>query len=80
MEKTKEYWKWFLQTSMIVGMPVTLMIVIIGAQSFFFTGSCYTIGAYCEYALGSDRTADAIQAMLDSNPGKDMVMVPRGRK
>lgn len=74
MEKTKEYWKWFLQTSMIVGMPVTLMLVIMGGQTFFFTGTCYTVGYYCEHALGAENTVDAVKEILDANPGKSLII------
>lgn len=79
MEKAKQYFIWFMQTSQIIGVPVTLIILILAAQSIFYTGACYTTDYYCEYALGADKTAEAIQTMLDANPGKDMIMKPRGR-
>ena len=77
MEKCKTWLKWFLQTSMIVGIPVTALGVLLFIQYATFTFTCYSAGYYCEYAFGADRTAEAIQALLDANPGKDMYMKPR---
>lgn len=72
----KRVWVWYLQTSMLVGLPVAFFLILGTVQGFVFTGSCFAVGKYCEYAWSADRTAEAIQAFLDANPGRDLAMPP----
>lgn len=48
----RQWGKWYLQTSMLIGMPIVLALVLIGAQRFFFTFTCYTATFQCQYAFG----------------------------
>jgi len=73
-EKAKASWKWYYQTSALVGMPIVLMLLAIGIQKLVFTGTCQIGGYNCEYAFGSsDGMAQYMGELLESNPGVDIV-------
>lgn len=80
MEKVKTFWKWYIQTSALVGIPVVFLLLVMGVQKFVFTATCQLGGYQCEYALGAtDAMTEYMGDLLASNPGKDIVVKPRGK-
>lgn len=56
---------WFLQTSTIVGVPVTFYLLSAGVQKATFTFTCEMIGYECESAIGaSSAVHDYINGLL----------------
>lgn len=73
MEKMKGAYRWFLTTSMLVGMPVVLLLVLLGIQKFAFTTTCYVANYRCEYAIGANGgMADYMGELLAANPDVDI--------
>lgn len=80
MERLHGAFRWFKITSMLIGAPVVMLLVLVGAQKFLFTTICYAAGTKCEYAIGaSDGMAQYMGDLLDANPGADIVARPRRR-
>jgi hypothetical protein len=78
MDKIKIAWKWYVQTSALVGIPVVFLLLTIGIQKFVFTATCQLAGYQCEYAIGAtDAMTEYMGDLLASNPGKDIVVQPR---
>lgn len=77
-DKIKAGFRWYCQTSMLIGMPIVLLLILVGAQKLFFTGTCHVAGMGCEYSLGAtDAMAAYMGDLLDANPGMDIVAEPR---
>lgn len=58
-EKIKSGFKWYCQTSMLVGMPITLLICLMFVEKTLFTGTCWLAEYKCENSIG------ATSAMLE---------------
>lgn len=43
---------------MLVGMPITLVLIIVAIERFAFTFTCYTAAYKCEYALGAQSGSE----------------------
>ena len=72
--------KWFMQTSTIVGIPVTLILSMLFVQKVFFTTTCTVIGWRCEYSIGAtDAMAEYMGQLLAANPNMDIVAKPKNK-
>lgn len=47
----KAFWKWFLQTATLVGVPVLFIVLVTAVEKTFFTLTCVTAGYQCESSL-----------------------------
>lgn len=85
--RIKSGWLWFCQTSTVVGMPVTIVLVAILVQKMVFTTTCQLAGWRCEYSLGAQVQAqpqvdpqsamvEFMGGLLQGNPGMDIVTKP----
>ena len=80
MEKLQSAIKWYLQTAMLIGVPVLFIVLMLGAQKMLFTATCYTAGFRCEYAFGAtDAMTSFMSELVSSNPNVDIVTSPRKR-
>lgn len=81
MDKPNKFagaWKWFLQTSTIVGVPVTFILGVMAAQNVLFTITCQTAGWRCEYSIGAtDAMVEYMGQLVAANPNVDIVAKPR---
>ncbi len=69
---------WFLKTSMVVGVPVLLILLLTGFKTMTFTATCYGLNYKCEHALGAnDSLAQYMGEMLTANPNVDIVTSKR---
>lgn len=81
MTSMKTFLRWYYQTAALIGIPITFLLLMIGAQKFLFTLTCTTAGYRCEYALGAtDAMAEYMSELVASNDGMDIVAKPRQRK
>jgi hypothetical protein len=81
MTSMKTFLRWYYQTAALVGIPVVFLLLMIGAQKFFFTLTCTTAGYRCEYSLGAtDAMAAYMGDLLMSNPDMEIVSKPMSRK
>ena len=79
-DKAKVATKWYWQTSALIGVPVLMILLLIGSQKVLFTGTCHLVGWRCEYALGAtDAMTDFMGQLLTSNQGMDIVTRPRNK-
>lgn len=76
MVKIRRWCIWYLQTSMVIGMPITALLIILFVQYGLFTFTCYSAGYYCQYAVTSDPTQAAIEKIMRANPGMDISLTP----
>jgi hypothetical protein len=81
MTSMKTFIRWYYQTAALVGIPVVFLLLMMGAQKFFFTLTCTTAGYRCEHALGAtDAMASYMGDLLLSNPDMDIVTRPGFKK
>lgn len=67
--------------SITVGMPITMMLFIMGAEKMFFTTTCNIAGWKCEYGIGAtDAMASYMGDLLDANKGMDIIAQPHKKK
>lgn len=77
-DKLKNAWKWFLQTSMLIGIPVTFYILMMGIEKSFFTVQCHFVGDNCADSIGAqDAMVEYMSDLVGANPGMDIVAKPR---
>lgn len=78
MERLQSAIKWYLQTAMLIGVPVLFIVLMLGTQKMIFTATCYTAGFRCEYAFGAtDAMTSFMSELVSSNPNVDIVASPR---
>jgi hypothetical protein len=76
--KLKAGGTWFMQTSTVVGIPVTLILSLLFIQKVIFTTTCTIAGWRCEYSIGAtDAMTDYMAELLAANPNRDLASVPR---
>lgn len=81
MTSIKTFLRWYYQTAALIGIPITFLLLMMGAQKFVFTLTCTTAGYQCEYALGAtDAMAEYMSELVASNNEMDIVAKPRTRK
>jgi len=71
--------KWYWQTSALVGLPITLLLLAVGLQKLVFTATCQLAGVRCEYSIGSRTAGDYIAGMLESEEAEEVVLKPKKR-
>lgn len=77
MEKLSTIKRWFLQTSMLVGAPMLMILLVTGSQKVAFTFTCETVGYKCEYALGAtDAMTQYMGQLVAANPNTEIVSRP----
>lgn len=58
-------WIWFKQTSTLVGIPVTFLLLIVMAQKFTFTATCEVAGYFCELGISRETAVyDYVDSLL----------------
>ena len=78
MERLQSAIKWYLQTAMLIGVPVLFIVLMLGTQKMIFTATCYTAGFRCEYEFGeTDAMTSFMSELVSSNPNVDIVASPR---
>jgi hypothetical protein len=71
----KAFWKWFLQTATLVGVPVLFIVLITALEKTFFTLTCVTAGYKCEDSLlMSGRTNEFIGELFAGEAPSDSDM------
>jgi ribose/xylose/arabinose/galactoside ABC-type transport system permease subunit len=76
----KTFFRWYYQTAALVGIPITFLLLMLGAQKFLFTLTCTTAGYRCEYAIGATSAmAEYMADLVADNPGMDIVAKPSKR-
>ena len=81
MEKLQSAIKWYLQTAMLIGVPVLFIVLMLGTQKMLFTATCYTAGFRCEYAFGAtDAMTSFMSDLVGANPNVDIVAVPKNKR
>lgn len=64
-----EWFHWFCKTSMVVGMPVLVLGVIIGAQKLYYTLACHSANLHCARAFGLPAKPVAVDyTIADDDP------------
>lgn len=60
-------WRWFLTTSMIVGVPVTVGLLLTGIERTFHTLTCETVRFNCSRSLvhGLSYVVERVDATHD---------------
>ena len=77
-QRLAPWWDWFLRTSTLVGIPIVMLLFMVGGQKLFFTATCQVAGMSCEYALGSTSAmAEYMGDLLAANPDVDFVTKPK---
>lgn len=57
-----------------------MLLLFMGTQKMFFTGTCHAFGWKCEYAIGAtDAMTQYMGELLSANPGMDIVTKPRNK-
>lgn len=69
-------WAWFLTTSTIVGIPVTLALILIGVERSVKTLTCETIRYGCNRSFTQSVDYVAEQVTDDT----DVVLIPKRPK
>jgi len=67
---------WFLTTSTIVGVPVTIAILLIGIERSVATLTCETARINCSRSF--TQSVDYIAEQVDANT--DVIVTPKKRK
>lgn len=79
-QQVKGAFKWYWQTSALVGMPITLILLAIGIQRLAFTATCQLGGWRCEYSLGAKSAGDYIQGLMETDVESEVVVRPKKGK
>jgi hypothetical protein len=69
-------WIWFVQTSTIVGVPVTIVILLIAMERSFATLTCETARIGCDRSF--TQSVDYIAEQVDANT--DVIVTPKKRR
>ena len=76
----KAFWKWFLQTATLVGVPVLFIVLITAVEKSLFTLTCVTAGYQCESSLlMSGKTNQFIGELLAGEPEEPVETKKRKR-
>lgn len=67
---------WFLTTSTIVGVPVTIAVILVGIDRSIHTLTCETVRYGCDRSFTQSVDYVAEQVTEDS----DVVLIPKKRK
>lgn len=80
MQRIQTFLLWYKQTATLLGIPILMILLFIGAQKVFFTSTCQIAGFKCEYAIGATDAMTAYMGeLLASNQGMDIVTKPRNK-
>ena len=65
--KFKTIWRWYFQTSAVIGLPIVLCLLIVGITRMGYTVTCEIFGAGCQYSLiRTEVTRQAIETLADT--------------
>lgn len=81
MTNVKTFLRWYYQTAALIGIPITFLLLMMGAQKFMFTLTCTTAAYRCEYAIGATSAmAEYMAELVAGNDDMDLVAKPRVKK
>ena len=78
--KVQAAWRWYYATSALLGMPVLLVLMLVGMQKVVFTTTCSLAGLSCQYAISGSAPVNLVNELIaQSEDGFDTVLVPNGK-
>lgn len=72
----KRFVEWYLMSSMIVGVPVLMAILVVAAERVVYTTTCETVRYRCDRSLTQSVDYIAEQVTDDT----DVVITPKKRR
>jgi hypothetical protein len=76
VEGLKRFWTWYRQSSVLVGAPFLLYLIIYGAKSSATIVGCSLAGTWCEEqkSNGKEPVETAMDTLLQAYPGYDVTL------
>lgn len=77
-DKLVNFWAWYKYSSLLVGLPVMMVLMVFAVSRTVFTGTCLVAGYQCRYALGTEAIMSQYLTSLVGGEA-DLVIEQKGK-